>query len=305
VQQPTTAQIRAWARERGLAVPERGALPAHVVEAYTAAHRRGPDEAVPDEQEPVEQADPDVPPPVRPADLAPAPPVALAAPTTAPTAARSAAHGAAPGPLQLRAEHLRGGLPRRAPGWRGRRSTTVVIALLIALTLAAAALFLLLRAEQPAGPGGGAAGEVTFDAVRLGDCTAEIPTGVTVTVRVLPCSEPHEGEVYARFELSGVEFPGAVEVARLALAGCQREALAALPPGDQTRYDLISLAPSEQTWGQGDRTVSCVLSDPTDALLVGSVLDGTARREAPSQPAPSATGAARQVGVGGAVNTDP
>ena len=157
---------------------------------------------------------------------------------------------------------------------------------LLALDLAGAALFLLLRDEPPprapgaadaAGPSG-AGREVMFDDVRLGDCTDQIPEGVTLTVRVLPCDQPHEGEVYATFELSGDDYPGAGEIERLALGGCQREAVAALPPDDKTLYDLVYLAPSAQTWDRGDRTVSCVLSDPTGKPLVGSVVAGTVRR---------------------------
>jgi hypothetical protein len=33
------AQIRGWARERGLSVPERGRIPADLAERYAAAHR--------------------------------------------------------------------------------------------------------------------------------------------------------------------------------------------------------------------------------------------------------------------------
>ena len=97
-------------------------------------------------------------------------------------------------------------------------------------------------------------------------------------MRVLPCSEPHEGEVYATFELSGSDYPGGREIERFALGGCQREAVAALPPDDETLYDLVYLAPSQQTWERGDRTVSCVLSDPTGKPLVGSVVAGTVQR---------------------------
>jgi hypothetical protein len=38
---PSTAKVRAWAREEGLDVPARGPMPDDVVERYTAAHSDG------------------------------------------------------------------------------------------------------------------------------------------------------------------------------------------------------------------------------------------------------------------------
>ena len=235
MQPPTNAQIRAWARDNGLAVSERGRLPAHVVAAYTAAHDGQPAQAQ-QHSAPVDAEQVEAPAPAAPALTDPQ--------------------------------------PSFAQRYRERRLVLPIVALL-ALTLLGAAAALLLRDDTSRD---GATGEVAFDDVRQGDCTAEIPEGVTLTVRVLPCSEPHEGEVYATFELSGDDYPGQREVERFALGGCQREAIAALPPDDETLYDLVYLAPSEQTWERGDRTVSCVLSDPTGEPLVGSVVAGTVRR---------------------------
>lgn len=39
-EEPTPAQIRAWAQEQGLAVSDRGRIPAHVLQAWDTAHRR-------------------------------------------------------------------------------------------------------------------------------------------------------------------------------------------------------------------------------------------------------------------------
>jgi hypothetical protein len=38
VGEPTAAEVRAWAREAGLSVPDRGRLPDHLRERYAAAH---------------------------------------------------------------------------------------------------------------------------------------------------------------------------------------------------------------------------------------------------------------------------
>lgn len=76
----------------------------------------------------------------------------------------------------------------------------------------------------------------------------------------------------ASFELSGASFPGAAGVERQALAGCQDEALEVLPEDGETLYDLIYFTPSSGTWATGDRTVTCVLFDPTGKPLIGSVL---------------------------------
>ncbi len=249
MQSPTNAQIRAWARENGLTVSERGRIPARVVEAYAAAHGAVEEPAV--EEPAVEE----------PAATTPAP---APEPTPEP-------------PFEQVGQFPADPQPSFAARYRERR-LVLPIAALLTLTLVGAVLYLLLRDDDPAAREAGGTGEVTFEDVGLGDCTAEIPEGVTLTVRVLPCSQPHEGEVYATFELSGGDYPGRSEVERFALGGCQREAVAALPPDDKTLYDLVYLAPSEQTWERGDRTVSCILSDPTGEPLVGSVVKGTARR---------------------------
>lgn len=237
---PTNAEIRAWARAQGMVVSDRGRLPARVVQAYAAAHGTPAPEPVAPEPVAAEPAEID--------------------PQSA-TRPEPAAEGLDAPPRRA----------RRRPGWQ-----LAALGAVVALTLLGAVLFLVLRDGDPSGTT--ASGAVTFDDVELGDCTAEIPEGVTLTVTLLPCDEPHEGEVYATFELSGDDYPGAEQIERFALGGCQREAVAALPPDDETLYDLVYLAPSEQTWEQGDRTVSCVLSDPTGKPLVGSVVEGTARR---------------------------
>ncbi len=241
MQSPTNAQIRAWARENGLAVSERGRLPARVLDAYAAAH--GP----------------------------------VAGPAVEEPAAMTPAPESEPPTFEPVAQFPVDPQPSFAARYRERR-LLLPIAALLTLSLLGAALYLLLRDDDPSAGEAGDTAEVRFEDVRLGDCTAEIPEGVTLTVRVLPCGEPHEGEVYATFELSGDDYPGSEEVERFSLGGCQREAVAALPPDDETLYDLVYLAPSEQTWERGDRTVSCILSDPTGEPLVGSVVKGTARR---------------------------
>lgn len=260
MQSPTNAQIRAWARENGLAVSERGRIPARVLDAYAAAHG-GAVETAPVEAEPVTAA------PVE----EPAAPAPLPAPQPEPPTVEP------PPAFEPVAQSPADPQPSFAARYR-ERGLLLPIAALLVISLVGAALYLLLRDDDPAPREAGGTGEVTFEDVRLGDCTAEIPEGVTLTVRVLPCSQPHEGEVYATFELSGDDYPGPSEVERFALGGCQREAVAALPPDDETLYDLVYLAPSEQTWDRGDRTVSCVLSDPNGEPLVGSVVAGTAQR---------------------------
>ena len=242
---PNNAEIRAWARAQGMDVADRGRLPARLVEAYAAAHGGHRQLAV----APVPTA-------VEPEPVAPEPAPTFDGLTLTPTPTPT------PDPSPSRST-------RRRPRW-----VPAALGALAGLVLATAVLFLVLRDDEEGTST--ASGAVTFDDVELGDCTAEIPEGVTLTVTLLPCDEPHEGEVYATFELSGDDYPGADEVERFALGGRQREAVAALPPDDETLYDLVYLAPSQQTWDKGDRTVSCVLSDPTGKPLVGAVLEGTA-----------------------------
>lgn len=91
-------------------------------------------------------------------------------------------------------------------------------------------------------------------------------------VPVVACSEPHDNEVYATFDLEGEEFPGDAAVTDAADTGCLERFEDYVDRDYQTsRYVFSHLVPSERTWDvAGDREVVCFLYDMELEPLEGS-----------------------------------
>ncbi|MFN2589207.1 MAG: DUF4190 domain-containing protein [Actinomycetota bacterium] len=116
-----------------------------------------------------------------------------------------------------------------------------------------------------------AAGDVTFDDLRVGDCLTDLPSGTSLTVPVGPCSDPHDGEVYDVTALRAGPWPGDDEVVRLSEGACQKAlpAYVSADPGS-TGYDIFYFHPLEESWS-ADRNVICIATDPSGSPLVGSI----------------------------------
>lgn len=112
-----------------------------------------------------------------------------------------------------------------------------------------------------------------FD-LRVGDCLGDVPDDEEYTsLPAVPCAEPHEGEVYAVFDLPAGDFPGVTQVTGLAEDGCN-DRVDVLPPAVATdpALGLFTITPSDDSWDTGDREVSCLLLSG-GAPRTGSVFD--------------------------------
>ena len=102
------------------------------------------------------------------------------------------------------------------------------------------ALFALAACQQ---------GKSVFD-LEVGDCVVSLEVGVEEAeevgrVRTVDCSEPHDGEVLALFDIEGDDFPGEDPLFDMAREGC---------PFEATSY----LFPTEDSWNEmGDREIAC------------------------------------------------
>ena len=80
--------------------------------------------------------------------------------------------------------------------------------------------------------------------LRVGDCVNGLEAGgESVAVQAVPCRSRHEGEVRARLQLPDRPWPGRRRVIALAERRC--------PEG-------FFFAPSESSWRQDDRVVTCI-----------------------------------------------
>ncbi|MFB6778527.1 septum formation family protein [Streptomyces sp. NPDC056352] len=86
------------------------------------------------------------------------------------------------------------------------------------------------------------------------------PESEEFSVEVVPCEEPHEGQVIGEFKIDGQSaYPGADRTAQIADERCPAEAQKftpdtwALPKG----VDVYYYSPTKESWATGDRAVSC------------------------------------------------
>ncbi len=113
-------------------------------------------------------------------------------------------------------------------------------------------------------------GEVGAFRLQVGDCLAEAAVGDVKSVPVVPCTDPHDTELYHSFDLPDGDFPGEEAVIASAEEGCLAEFEAFIGATyESSIYDVSYLYPTEQSWTDlDDRTVLCgvFLVDGTAAV---------------------------------------
>lgn len=130
------------------------------------------------------------------------------------------------------------------------------IAVLVGLVLALAAC----------GGGGTAINEVA-----VGDCFNDPNSELVTTLEIVDCAEPHDNEVYAKTLLTESVWPGSEAVEEVAFAACLGEFEGYV--GEtyaESSLDYFFLSPTEEGFGDGDRTVLCVLYSADLEKLSGS-----------------------------------
>jgi hypothetical protein len=87
----------------------------------------------------------------------------------------------------------------------------------------------------------------------------------------VPCGQPHDAEIYARFGLAGQRWPGTTAVGTLARQGCTARLSGYLNPQLATSVLAESYVfPDQGAWNAGERTVICEIRG-TAGKLTGSV----------------------------------
>ena len=126
---------------------------------------------------------------------------------------------------------------------------TLVIAAIIVVALST-------DAERDASGRITEAGSLNIFDVRDGDCLNGVEKlEEAMSVDAVPCSEPHDAQVYAVTQLPGREYPGDDAIARQAEGTCQR----GFPAGAGEDAEMFFFQPSRQSWDtQDDRAVACM-----------------------------------------------
>ncbi len=117
-----------------------------------------------------------------------------------------------------------------------------------------------------------AAGTVAIDNLAVGDCVESVDNeGSHMSVDVVPCDEPHDNEVFARFDVPGDAWPGEEAVEADAEAGCWDALLEYAPTAyDDPDVTLFHFYPTALSWADGDREIIC-LTEYLDGPRVGSI----------------------------------
>lgn len=121
---------------------------------------------------------------------------------------------------------------------------------------------------------GAIVGEGSIDAfnLRVGDCFNDISSGDEVSsVPGVPCSEPHDYETYAVFDVDVTSFPGDDSMSEMAFSACTDRFEGYIGMDyESSSLDITSMFPSEQSWQQDDREVVCAIYDMNLEKLTGS-----------------------------------
>ncbi|HKE99623.1 MAG TPA: septum formation family protein [Actinomycetes bacterium] len=111
---------------------------------------------------------------------------------------------------------------------------------------------------------------------RVGDCVnlPDRQADEVANVRIVPCRQPHDFEVFALVELPGTAFPGDARLQRLGDAACAHRLQAYTGRTLDELSDDVDfghLTPDRAGWLAGDHEVTCTLERTTGERLTGSL----------------------------------
>ena len=113
-------------------------------------------------------------------------------------------------------------------------------------------------------------GTVSATEVKAGDCLSELPaSGLVITVDTAPCGEPHTGEIFSVMKMPDGDFPGQFAIEEYQNKCAPELAKYSPKAAEDPDVGLFVLYPSEDSWGQGDRTVTCIAT--TDKPRTGTL----------------------------------
>ncbi|HEY9412677.1 MAG TPA: septum formation family protein [Jiangellaceae bacterium] len=111
--------------------------------------------------------------------------------------------------------------------------------------------------------------------VKVGDCIGAFGDGEQVSeIPVVPCTEPHDQEVYAAVQVpDAAEYPGDAAVEDQAKTDCSAEfqTFVGLAYDDSELY-VNFLTPTADSWAQGDREILCTIYEE-GAQTTGTLKD--------------------------------
>ena len=121
--------------------------------------------------------------------------------------------------------------------------------------------------------------------LQVGDCYNNTDTGNTGSdgerqvdnVEVVDCDVPHQHEVYNNYQITLSTFPDKSTMHKETQTACRDPFKTYVGVAyEKSMYGVMVLTPTEASWAEGDRTITCTLESKDDSLITGS-LKGAAK----------------------------
>ena len=108
--------------------------------------------------------------------------------------------------------------------------------------------------------------------VRVGDCFNDVGFDDEVSsVPGIPCSDPHDNEAYAVFDVSVPSYPEGEGMSELAYESCMDRFAAYVGKDyESSSLEITTMFPSQQSWRENDREVICAVFDMNAQKLTGT-----------------------------------
>jgi len=119
-----------------------------------------------------------------------------------------------------------------------------------------------------------ASGNVDAFNIRVGDCFDDSSSydDEVDSLPGVPCSQPHDNETYAVFDVTVSSYPQDDAMAELANESCLERFESFVGKDYQSStLEIMTLYPTAQSWRQDDHEVVCAVYDMNAAKLEGSV----------------------------------
>jgi hypothetical protein len=118
--------------------------------------------------------------------------------------------------------------------------------------------------------------------LKVGDCFTGGTSDENVSnVSIVDCSQPHDGEIYSVFDYPNAPsaFPGDGTVTQTGDSQCAQDfaTYVGIDWSESSIYSFSELQPSSDSWGQGDRTIDCVILSKTQGQQLTGSAKGTAK----------------------------
>ena len=158
--------------------------------------------------------------------------------------------------------------PHHGIATRTHRHPLLWIGGVLAAAAVGAGTFLLLGQV----PLGSTSGSVLLQRVKVGDCFTETDGDVVSSLPELPCTQPHDGEVFYIYSMNPGAYPGDDQVQQSADAACSAQLPSYVGETAVDGFDYGYLLPNREAWESGDRAALCLLRSAS-----GTKITGTAR----------------------------